>query len=78
VQRESSRSDRRAWIVRMTPLGRRSFEAMAKQHEEWILELFAGVEPASLKRLYAELGALRLRVVDNKVAEEPAAPAAVE
>lgn len=68
VRRESSETDRRAWIVRMTPQGRRSFEAMAKQHEEWILELFDGVDRGALERLYTELGTLRLRVRANKVA----------
>ena len=68
VQRESSQSDRRAWIVRMTPQGRRSFEGMAKQHEEWILELFDGVEAGALKRLYGELGSLRVRVSENRAA----------
>lgn len=66
VRRESSEADRRAWIVRMTPHGRRSFEAMAKQHEEWILELFDGVDADGIKRLYAELGSLRLSVAANK------------
>lgn len=66
VQRESSASDRRAWIVRMTPQGRRSFEAMAKEHEEWILALFGGVDASALRRLYADLGELRVRVAANK------------
>jgi DNA-binding MarR family transcriptional regulator len=65
VARESSETDRRAWIVRLTPLGKRSFESMAKQHEEWILELFAGVDAAALHRLYANLGELRVRLVRN-------------
>lgn len=73
VQRESAASDRRAWIVRLTPQGRRSFEAMAKEHEGWILELFGGVEAPALRRLYADLGDLRLRVMANKVdAVDPA------
>lgn len=75
VVRESSESDRRAWIVRMTPHGRRSFETMAKQHEEWILELFDGVDAAALKRLYGELGALRVRVAGNKTASDLAVEA---
>ena len=68
VQRESSETDRRAWIVRLTPLGRRTFETMAKEHEEWILELFGGVEPGALERLYKELGGLRLCVTAAKAA----------
>jgi len=70
VQRVSSETDRRAWIVRLTPQGRRSFEAMAKQHEEWILELFEGVEPAVVQKLYTHLGELRVRLVHNKEVAE--------
>jgi len=66
VQRESIETDRRAWIVSLTPQGRRTFEAMAKQHEDWILELFAGLEPAAIERLYTQLGKLRVRLVHNK------------
>jgi DNA-binding MarR family transcriptional regulator len=70
VQRVSSETDRRAWIVRLTAQGRRSFEAMAKQHEEWILELFEGVEPAVVQKLYTHLGELRVRLVHNKEVAE--------
>lgn len=66
VQRGSSETDRRAWIVSLTPEGRKAFEAMAEQHEEWILELFAGLEPAVLQKLYAHLGELRVRLVHNQ------------
>jgi DNA-binding MarR family transcriptional regulator len=66
VQRESSETDRRAWIVSLTPQGRRVFETMARQHEEWILELFDGFDPSMLQRLYANLGELRVRLVHNK------------
>jgi DNA-binding MarR family transcriptional regulator len=63
VQRSPSPEDRRAWIVSLTPKGRRSFEAMAKAHEEWLLELFAGLEEKAVQQLYAHLGALRVHLV---------------
>ena len=66
VQRESSETDRRAWIVTLTPNGRRTFETMAKQHEEWILELFSGLTARQVERLYAQLGKLRVRLVHNR------------
>jgi DNA-binding MarR family transcriptional regulator len=65
VAREGSPTDRRAWIVRLTPKGRRGFEAMAHEHEEWILELFAGLNDAVVKQLYGELGKLRVQMVRN-------------
>jgi DNA-binding MarR family transcriptional regulator len=59
VVRASDETDRRAWIVRLTPKGRRSFEAMARAHEQWIVELFGGLDRARIAQLYAELGDLR-------------------
>jgi DNA-binding MarR family transcriptional regulator len=69
VQRETIESDRRAFIVRLTPRGRETFEAMAKQHEQWIVELFAGVDAAAMQRLYKHLGELRVRLVRDQEAE---------
>jgi len=63
VVREGSPTDRRAWIVRLTPQGRRSFEAMAREHEEWILELFASLDDAIVKQLHEQLGRLRVQLV---------------
>ena len=73
VAREASPDDRRAWIVRLTPKGRRGFDAMAREHEEWILELFAGLDAKTVQQLYAQLGALRVQMVHNdNPAEEKA------
>jgi len=63
VMRSPSREDRRAWIVSLTPKGRRSFEAMAKEHELWVLELLSGLDAKAVQRLHAELGALRVHLV---------------
>ncbi len=73
VVREASPEDRRAWIVHLTPKGRRAFEAMAKEHEEWILELFAGIDAKTVQQLYAQLGALRVQLMRvEKLVEEKA------
>ena len=63
VSRSPSPDDRRAWIVSLTPKGRCGFEAMAKAHEEWLLELFAGLDEKAVQQLYAQLGALRVHLV---------------
>jgi len=63
VQRDGSPTDGRSWIVRLTPLGRDSFAAMASEHEQWILELFGGLDAAAVKQLYAQLGDLRVHLV---------------
>ena len=62
--------DRRAWIVRLTPKGRRGFEAMAQEHEQWILELFAGLDMKTVQQLYTQLGALRVHLVRNDQSTE--------
>jgi len=66
VARESSPTDRRAWIVRLTPQGQRGFEAMAQEHEQWILELFGGLDAKTVQQLHQHLGALRMHVVLNE------------
>jgi len=73
VVREGSPEDRRAWILRLTAKGRRSFEAMASEHEQWILELFGGLDAKTVQQLYGQLGALRVQLVRNdQSAEEKA------
>src|SRR5690348_5595771 len=69
VQRELDENDRRAYIVRLTPHGRAAFEGMAKQHEQWIVELFDGLEPAAVQRLYTHLGELRVRLVTHSASD---------
>ena len=69
VQRETSERDRRAFIVRLTPRGRETFEAMAKQHEQWIVELFASVDAAAMQSLYKNLGELRVQLVLHQEAD---------
>lgn len=74
VQRESSPTDRRAWIVRLTDTGRSSFEAMAAEHEQWILELFAGLDAKAVQQLHGHLGVLRVhltRLKDPPLDETP-------
>jgi len=69
VSRENNPADRRAWIVCLTPKGRATFETMAQEHEQWILELFSGLEPDTVQQLYRQLGNLRVQLVahqDNK------------
>jgi DNA-binding MarR family transcriptional regulator len=70
VVREGSPDDRRAWIVRLTPKGRRGFEAMANEHEQWLLELFKGLDAKTVQQLYTHLGALRVHMVRNDASSE--------
>ena len=63
VSRVNNPQDRRAWIVCLTAKGRATFEAMAQEHEQWILELFAGLPANTLQQLYTQLGTLRVQLV---------------
>ena len=57
LDRKPSPSDRRAQIVSLTAEGRRAFRAVARAHENWIAEIFAGltaVEIDELMRLLAK------------------------
>ena len=70
VVRESSPTDRRSWIVQLTPRGRRCFEAMAAEHEQWILEMLGGLDEAAVHLLHEKLGALRVQLMRNDQSPE--------
>jgi DNA-binding MarR family transcriptional regulator len=58
VERLDEPADRRAFRIRLTRGGERSFAEMARAHEEWVIELFAGVgrkEQDELLRLLAKV-----------------------
>jgi DNA-binding MarR family transcriptional regulator len=58
VERVEDPRDRRAWLVRLTPAGKRAFAAMAAEHERWIVDSFSelsGREMATMAALLARL-----------------------
>lgn len=64
VLRETRPDDRRSFIVRLTPQGRRQFKRMAATHEAWIVELFAGWTPAQKTQVYELLAQLKTHLKD--------------
>ena len=79
VLREPSATDRRSWIVRLTEQGRDGFEAMAQEHEQWILDLFGGLGAADIAQLHQQLGALRRQLPGSQLPQhlpKPPEPAA--
>jgi len=56
IDRRPSPRDRRAQIVSLTAEGRRTFRAIARDHEGWIAEIFAGLDAADIDALMALLG----------------------
>jgi DNA-binding MarR family transcriptional regulator len=59
VERRAIAGDRRAHAVRLTPAGKRAFDAMAAEHERWVEEMVGGLGAADRERLYALLGKLK-------------------
>jgi len=55
LDRRPSPNDRRAQIVSLTAEGRRAFRAIARTHEDWIAQIFAGLDAAEIDQLMALL-----------------------
>ena len=50
----------------LTAKGRSTFQTMAQEHEQWILELFSGLAPGTVQQLYQQLGNLRVQLVAHQ------------
>lgn len=70
VLRQDNPHDRRAYIVKLTPEGRKAFKKMAEAHEKWIGELFDGMAEKEKQQLYALLSTLKTHA--NHIAETAA------
>ncbi len=58
VLRQAPASDRRSYIVRLTPKGAASFAIFAKAHESWVDELLSGFDAEEAEALIEQLGGL--------------------
>ena len=65
VLRETRADDRRSFIVKLTPQGRRQFKRMASTHEGWIVELFAGWTPAQKTQVHDLLAQLKTHLAQK-------------
>ncbi len=59
VERIDVEGDRRAYRVRLTAKGRKSFNDMARQHEDWIVEAFSALSEKDMSTLYKLLGRVK-------------------
>jgi DNA-binding MarR family transcriptional regulator len=59
VERHEDASDRRAYSVRLTAEGRRQFREMAREHEDWVIEIFGGLDGPEQARLFDSLARLK-------------------
>ena len=55
LDRQTSPTDRRAQVIRLTQEGRAAFRAMAAEHELWISELLGGLAPTDVAGLLSLL-----------------------
>ena len=62
VVRRDIPGDRRAHNVRLTPKGKRQFDAMAVEHEAWIIGFLDGIPAAERETLYESLGHLKAAI----------------
>ena len=56
VDKRSAPQDRRVQILTLTAQGRKVFRTMAERHEDWIAELFAGLDQPAIAQLFRLLG----------------------
>ena len=65
VARVPDPQDGRAFTVKLTAQGRRSFARMAAVHERWVAELFEGIPAADQATMIVLLDALKRHLNDN-------------
>ncbi|HEY3224540.1 MAG TPA: MarR family transcriptional regulator [Pseudolabrys sp.] len=58
VLRQAPATDRRSYIVRLTPKGLLHFSAIAKAHEEWVDELLVDIGAAEAESIIQQLDGL--------------------
>ena len=59
VERIDVEGDRRAYRVRLTSKGRKTFNDMARQHEDWIVEAFSALSEKDMATLHKLLGKVK-------------------
>ena len=64
VERFEEPSDRRAWLIRLTNTGKKSFAEMAREHEQWVVELLGGLSKREQDELLKLLAKLKQHAVE--------------
>jgi len=62
VARTDDPEDRRAYTVKLTATGRTRFARMAAMHEQWAIELFAGLSSSEKTQVHRLLAKLKLHL----------------
>jgi DNA-binding MarR family transcriptional regulator len=64
VERLDEPDDRRTWLIRLTSAGRKTFAEMARAHEQWVVELLAGLSSRERDELLKLLAKLKQHAVE--------------
>ena len=59
VERLDEPADRRAFRIRLTRSGDKTFAEMAREHEQWVVELLAGMPLREQAEVHKQLGRLK-------------------
>ncbi|MEN3291710.1 MAG: hypothetical protein V7642_963 [Burkholderiales bacterium] len=70
VVRVPDPNDRRAYSVKLTAAGRRTFKRMAEVHEGWITELLSGVSKADKAQLIQLLSQVKHHLNDHSAEDQ--------
>jgi len=62
VARESAASDRRSFLVRLTPKGEADFVVIAKAHQDWVSGILADFDAQESETIMAHLAGLPARI----------------
>jgi DNA-binding MarR family transcriptional regulator len=65
VTRDNLPNDRRAFLIKLTAAGRKSFQRMAQEHEQWIIRLFSRLSDRERRQLQSLLGSLKTGLTNN-------------
>ena len=66
VQRDSDPEDRRSWRLRMTAAGRKAFERIAREHEQWVIETVRRPRRRAKAVVVRGLGRLRVQMAATR------------
>lgn len=67
IERVASQRDRRVYHVSLTDHGRERFATMAVRHEDWLDDLFSGLDNSEIDQLMGLLARLRRSVEARKI-----------
>lgn len=70
VQRTVDPHNRSAFLIKATPLGRKAFDAMAKEHQRWLVRLFGGLTEEEKQILFELLGKHKIYLARNVTVRE--------